>query len=86
MFEKWYSFKRIFLDKGFIDVWIGNSMDDPNEEFASSDMTFFNHVFYRLDGNDPWISSEMFDGMMDFIRNNDGMTSDEVWNKTLKHK
>ncbi len=53
--EKWFKFIRIYCKEGYIDRWMGDSINNPNN-ITKSRMSLNQSVsFYRLNDED-WIS------------------------------
>jgi hypothetical protein len=89
--EGWVSFTRFYCKKGYIDVWVGDSVDDPNKE---NQKNFADHgrilptiysvnsmaTFYRLNDG-KWVDGYEFkkNFIADIRRYKDYFTSNEIW-------
>jgi hypothetical protein len=80
--EKWYSFQRKYCKTGFIDIWVGDYADNPNNPTKMNYNLNSNHKAYRLNGEGEW----KFDSLPRqtlhtlLIVMNDTCSADEIWN------
>jgi len=58
--EKWFKFIRVKCKEGFIDRWMGDCADNPNNEDKSRMHLNSTATFYRLNGKNKWVSSRDF--------------------------
>lgn len=53
--EGWVKFTRTECKEGFIDVWTGDCIDNPNNKYKNKwNLNGFN-TYMRLNGEDKWI-------------------------------
>lgn len=85
MIEGWVEFKRFECKEGTIDVWMGDSADNPNNKIQSNWHLNSFTKFFRLN-NGEWIhGNELIRGeIMDLLEMFEQFTSDEIWNGALK--
>ena len=82
--EGWVKFLRNYCKEGFIDVWIGDSIDNPNNENESQEKLNSNSRAYRLNGIGKWKTDFSYsekhslDGFINIMRDN--CSAEEIWN------
>lgn len=82
-------FKRIECPAGgHIDIWIGDSNDNPNNENPPHHSINYFTSYYRLNSEKEWISRHRFrnGGMINGIINlaEENNTADQIWNLYLE--
>jgi hypothetical protein len=79
--EGWVKFRRIYCKDGFIDHWIGNSANDPNE-LEPSNISLSIISYFRLNGTGEWKERMWFKedpiGMLNV--GSEWNTAEEIWN------
>jgi|JI10StandDraft_1071094.scaffolds.fasta_scaffold1934624_2 hypothetical protein len=82
--EKWFEFTRHHCKEGFIDRWMGDSINDPNNDFKSNMQLNSHASFFRLNGTDKWVHRNMFrllaENMNVFSETNSAV---DIWNTSL---
>lgn len=81
MREGWVNFQRHKTIEGFIDIWMGDSADDPNKPNKSHSLLNSSAYYYRLNGKGLWYNRR------DFINNihqliyqlKDEYSADDIW-------
>ena len=83
----WVKYQRVECKEGFIDVWYGDSANNPNNDEEMSYCLNTMKTFFRLNGKDEWIESSSFNNYFkNFLcKNKENMTSNEIWNQYLKN-
>ena len=83
--EKWFTFYRYSCTEGFIDIWMGDSADNPNSEFRSRwNLNSFS-TYIRLNGEDKWYPDQFRRGTKGLISEMaENSTSLEIWNELRK--
>lgn len=84
--EGWVEFGRTQCKSGFIDQWLGDVADNPNNanKFRWQLNSFA--IFYRLNGAGEWISHREFKkGLnVEIIMERYNLTAEEIWNKNIR--
>jgi hypothetical protein len=82
--EKWYSFQRKYCKTGFIDIWVGDYADNPNNPTKMNyNLNSFSKA-YRLNGKGEWKydlpfgKKQELEGLLNIMR--DSCSSEEIWN------
>jgi len=84
--EGWVKFERFHCKEGFIDRWIGDAINNPNnKEKSLLNLNSFK-TYYRLDGKGGWIESSKMErsfvtSIAVFCNNN---TSKDIWEDGIK--
>jgi hypothetical protein len=80
--EDWVKFQRYPCKTGFIDVWIGDSADNPNNSTKMNYNLNSIHKAYRLNGVGEWkFDLASTQTLINFlIIMSDTCTADEIWN------
>jgi hypothetical protein len=81
--EGWIKFQRHPCKVGFIDVWIGDSADNPNNPTKMNyNLNSFSKA-YRLNGKGEWKydlpfgKKQELEGLLNIMR--DVCSSEEIW-------
>ena len=84
--EGWVVFRRIHCKEGFIDCWIGDQINNPNNPKMSQYQVNSFTSFFRLNGETEWVSKNSFDnGFPNFIvKNSENFDSTFLWNVSLR--
>ncbi len=82
--DGWRKFVRVKCTSGFIDKWMGDCIDNPNNETKSNWNLNAFATFYRLNGGE-WIDSRQFteDLQSWTLRLCDTETAENIWNTLL---
>ena len=65
--EDWVRFTRIYCKDGYIDKWMGDCVNDPNNDKISNIQLNSSSTYYRLNGKGKWIERNEFKQMMQLI-------------------
>ncbi len=79
--EKWYTFRRIYCKEGFIDMWAGDCINDPNEDTKHNLQLNSSTTYYRLNGKGLWIYKGDLKNMSKMICGDYTIhfTANEIW-------
>lgn len=79
--EGWVQFMRIPCKKGFIDRWMGDVADNPNNEKRSQQHLNTITTYFRLNGKGKWASQRDFKKSvsMEIGLNIKNSTAEEIW-------
>lgn len=80
--EGWVVFGRTKCKSGFIDQWLGDVADNPNNEKKSQQQLNSFAMFYRLNGEGKWVSQREFKKGVnaELICEQYNLTAEEIWN------
>lgn len=81
--EGWVKFRRIPFKEGFIDKWMGDCINNPNNQYMSNMQLNSTASYYRLNGKGLWINRHDFNKSIIGITNWIEFTAEEVWNEFL---
>lgn len=81
MEEGWVKFFRYYCKEGFIDKWIGDCIDDPNNSSKSHINLNSFATFYRLNGKGKWVKRDNYrvDLLVLINSNAKKCTAEEIW-------
>ena len=83
--EGWVEFTRYYCKSGFIDRWIGDSINDPNRDKPSNWSLNSFAQFWRFDGGE-WISDYDLGGkskVFPYLDIRNDFTAQEILNQLL---
>jgi len=83
--EEWVEFSRYYCKEGFIDVWIGDCINNPNLSSKSKCQLNSFAWYYRLNGEGEWVNRNKFDYIATLLlelRNN--FDAKEIWEQSLR--
>ena len=81
--EGWVHFKRIPFAEGFIDRWVGDCINNPNNQYKGNWVLNGDATYIRLNGEGLWFNMREFNkSIIDMINHRD-KTAEEVWNEFL---
>lgn len=85
--EGWVEFTRIPCQKGSIDRWVGDCINDPNKKDRSPYQLNTFATFYRLNRKGKWLSSRDFgrDFMIAIGQLKDSYSAQEIWETYLNN-
>lgn len=82
--EGWVQFSRIPCKTGFIDRWMGDVADNPNNKSKSPQHLNAFASYYRLNGEGMWMPQRNFKKLVSMaIGNQDNFTAEEIWRDCL---
>lgn len=85
--EGWVSFTRVYCKEGYIDRWVGDQANDPNNHSKHNMNLNSTMSFYRLN-DEKWISAYdlKVKGMFisDVVEYSKLFTAEEIWNTFIK--
>lgn len=83
--EGWVKFMRIPCKSGFIDRWVGDLADNPNNKCRSQQNLNSFSTYFRLNGKGKWISQRDFKKSVigEISSNQDKSTAEEIWNNCM---
>lgn len=85
--EGWVKFSRHHCTEGCIDIWMGDCVDNPNNETKSHWNLNAFATFIRLNGEGKWYPAEFGRGVKGFTSEmSEVSTSQEIWNELLKYE
>lgn len=58
--EGWVKFRRVYCKEGFIDIWRGDSINNPNKSSKHSMQLNSTTEYYRLCGQEKWYNKRDF--------------------------
>lgn len=79
----WVKFRRFHCKDGFIDCWVGDCANHPNNEKASGQNLNSFKQMYRLNEGE-WTDSRVLPGMLNELNAGDEFTADEIWNEVQR--
>ena len=84
--EGWVEFLRHECKSGFIDQWLGDVANNPNNETESKWQLNSFALFYRLNGQGKWISQRDFSKGLnaEIILTQHNLSAQEIWNDCLR--
>ncbi len=85
--EGWIKFVRYYCKEGYLDKWMGDSIDNPNNS-SKNQMSLNSNITYWRCNNSKWLSDYEIgrgevSGMLEI---SDSFTAEEIWNEILKNK
>jgi len=84
--EGWVKFIRIFCLKGYIDKWVGDTINNPNNEDINNVQLNSMSIFYRLNNKTKWINEHEFNKLNNLIISfNKSKSANDIWNLALKN-
>lgn len=82
--EKWFTHIRIYCKQGFVDRWMGDCINDPNNDTKSNLQLNAIATYFRLNGKGKWIEMREIRKIYILLEQfKDIATSDEIWNEAL---
>ena len=82
--EKWFTHIRFYCKEGVIDRWMGDAINNPNNDTKSNMQLNSVATFWRLNGVGEWIhNTEIRQIYSLLVQFKDIATSDEIWQSAL---
>lgn len=83
--EKWYQFVRWYCKEGFIDVWSGDALSNPNDDSKNGLNINSFEKYFRLNGDGDWIKRSALNRNMFtmILANRETETSESIWNTAI---
>ena len=81
--EGWVDFKRIHFAEGFIDRWVGDCINNPNNQYRSNMQLNSGATYIRLNGEGLWFNMREFNKSIIHMINYREFTAEEVWSDFL---
>jgi hypothetical protein len=83
--EGWLKFTRIHCKEGFIDRWMGDCINHPNNPEKSRLQLNMMVTYYRLNGGE-WISDRDFGRsiLITLLPMGEEFTAQEIWDEVLR--
>lgn len=83
--ENWYSFNRYYCKEGYIDSWIGDSANSPNEQEKKNYQLNSTITMYRLNGKGQWYSRNFLKSIFNSIMSIECelFSATEIWHNAL---
>lgn len=82
--EKWFTHIRFYCKQGVIDRWMGDCINDPNNDTKSNMQLNSIATYWRLNGVGDWVNSrDMRDIYGLLVEFKDIATADEIWQDAL---
>lgn len=84
--EKWYTYLRVYCKEGFIDRWLGDSINNPNNDSQCKWQLNSFSTFWRLNNGD-WVETMSVKNIQKLLMEFKNVsTADEIWNESLNQK
>ena len=84
--EGWVKFSRYHCTEGYIDIWLGDSSDNPNRDIKSHWYLNSFNTYIRLNGEGRWFPNGYRKGVKRFTSEMGVVTtSQEIWDELKKH-
>src|SRR3972149_5088906 len=77
--ESWVEFIRIYCKEGFLDRWVGDSINNPNLSHAKPFNINAIVTYWRLNGTSPWFREMNKDFTGTVFLMADDHTSEKIW-------
>lgn len=83
--EGWVNFTRIYCKDGYLDRWMGDSINNPNSSKKHQIQINSTVCFWRCN-NSEWISQRNLGGdkILERIQFSKDFTAKEIWDSVLK--
>ena len=83
--EGWVVFERIYCKDGYIDKWMGDMINNPNNKTKSQYQLNAFAVYFRFSSKNEWINAKEFWPMLDdtISKYAESKSSDEIYNMHL---
>jgi len=79
--EGWVVFHRTQCKSGFIDRWMGDCINNPNNKNESQLQLNAFSTYFRLNGKGKWIHHREFNkSVYEMLLDKDSLTAEEIWN------
>lgn len=84
--EGWVQFQRIPCKNGFIDRWMGDMANNPNNKSKSAQNLNASTTYFRLNGTGQWMNHRDFINSMsmEIGSNHDKETAEKIWHRNLR--
>lgn len=81
--EGWLHFRRLHCREGFIDIWSGDEVEDPNQDTQSEDSGFYITSWYRLNGEGKWFNKKEFFDILSCLELGTEKSAQDIWKMAL---
>jgi len=78
--EGWVTFHRFYCKEGFIDRWMGDCINDPNNTKINQMQLNTMATYFRLNGKGEWAHRRSFNNLESYLDNfHDTEAANEIW-------